>query len=340
MILLLPVLLAIVQAEASSQNANQIANARAPAGGATADQQAPTPAQIVERAIALLREHHINSASADWNRITSETYRRIAGEADRRTVYEAIQYVIDTLGERHTALRAPPSWSQSGGAPRPLDLPRGELIQGRFAMVQLPGLMAPQEQEAQYESVLKEALLTLSGRSVCGWIIDLRQNSGGSMWPMMRGLDPLLGSAPFGSFRSRANELAYWARTYNGIRPARAAEDRAPFFSLANANAPVALLLGPRTASSGEMVAIALAGRSGVRTFGRPTAGLSTANRTFPLPDGSRLSITTARVRDRTGHEYAGPIIPDEEATDDEVLERAIRWLASRPCQPASRPER
>lgn len=81
----------------------------------------------------------------------------------------------------------------------------------------------------------------------------------------------------------------------------------------------VAVLTGPRTASSGEAVAIAFRGRPDTRSFGLPTAGLSTANGTFPLPDGSMLLLTAAVDADRTGRKYRDKVDPDETIGADAV---------------------
>jgi C-terminal processing protease CtpA/Prc len=95
------------------------------------------------------------------------------------------------------------------------------------------------------------------------------------------------------------------------------------------------VLTGPRTASSGEFVTIAFRGRPRTRSFGLPTAGLSTSNSTFPLPDGSMILLTTAVGADRTGTRYGTEIEPDEVVDgvepawpgDDPTLAAAVRWL-------------
>jgi C-terminal processing protease CtpA/Prc len=88
-----------------------------------------------------------------------------------------------------------------------------------------------------------------------------------------------------------------------------------------------------RTASSGEVVAIAFRGRDRERSFGEPTAGLSTANRTFLLPDGAMLVLTTAIDVDRAGHRYGEKVDPDENVRQvgnrDLVLEAATTWLVN-----------
>jgi len=99
------------------------------------------------------------------------------------------------------------------------------------------------------------------------------------------------------------------------------------------------VLTGPRTASSGEAVTISFIGRPRTRLFGLPTAGLSTANATLPLPSGAMLVLTTAVEADRTGKRYGEKITPDEVipaaasgAADDPQMERAVAWLKSQSC--------
>ncbi|QAY77262.1 S41 family peptidase [Sphingosinicella sp. BN140058] len=165
---------------------------------------------------------------------------------------------------------------------------------------------------------------------LCGWLVDLRDNGGGNMWPMLKGLDPLLGTAPFGHFVLSANATMPWVRAFGNIFPSKETFDAAPpAFKLAHADAPLAILFGPNTASSGEMTAIALLGRARVRTFGAPTAGFTTANETSPLGDGAVLVITTMTVRDRTGKNYAGPIVPDDRVALADAEAAAKTWLRS-----------
>jgi predicted enzyme related to lactoylglutathione lyase len=73
----------------------------------------------------------------------------------------------------------------------------------------------------------------------------------------------------------------------------------------------VAVLTDSLTASSGEAVAVAFRGRPNARSFGWPTTGVSSANRTVFLPDGARLYVTASVYADRTGRTYGGSLVPD-----------------------------
>jgi C-terminal processing protease CtpA/Prc len=90
------------------------------------------------------------------------------------------------------------------------------------------------------------------------------------------------------------------------------------------------------TADAGEILAVAFKGRNLVRTFGKPTSGIPTLNKDFPLTDGARLMLTTAVCTDRTGNIYVDSLEPDTVmATDwskygadnDPVIEAALNWL-------------
>jgi carboxyl-terminal processing protease len=87
------------------------------------------------------------------------------------------------------------------------------------------------------------------------------------------------------------------------------------------------VLIGPITASSGEMTAIAFIGRKNVRLFGNATAGFTSANRTYQLNDGALLALTEMGVGDRLSREYSGPIVADEHVRDKNAKSAALKWL-------------
>src|SRR5205814_1331129 len=94
-----------------------------------------------------------------------------------------------------------------------------------------------------------------------------------------------------------------------------------------------------RTGSSGEAVAISFIGRPRTRSFGLPTAGLTTANRTIALPDSAMIVLTTSVEADRNGKRYGDALVPDElipaaanGVAGDPQIERALAWLAAQSC--------
>ena len=149
------------------------------------------------------------------------------------------------------------------------------------------------------------------------------------MWPMLNGLQPFFGNEGLGSFVSAAGSGPLW-------RAGDAVGVTAPSSLSHLFNAAVAVLTSPRTASSGEAVTISFRGRPNTRSFGQPTAGLSTANQNYALPDGSMILLTVSVEADRTGKRYGEKIPPDEvieaaQTTPDPQIAAAVRWLRAQP---------
>jgi C-terminal processing protease CtpA/Prc len=161
-----------------------------------------------------------------------------------------------------------------------------------------------------------------------GWIIDLRENRGGSMWPMLVVCGPIAGDGTLGYFQNRHEERVAWgyengASIYDGDT-VYAIADPIPTIS---SDIPVAVLIGERTASSGEILLISLSRRENLRTFGQATRGKPTANTVFDLPDGASLVLTTDVSLDRKKRLYERSILPDVPCTD--ALTEAETWLQS-----------
>ena len=175
----------------------------------------------------------------------------------------------------------------------------------------------------------------------CGWIVDLRDNSGGNMWPMLLGMAPLLRTSvvnneDVGSFET-AQGPERWTLTATAVQ--RAGKPVLDFgqtgYVLRQPGTPVAVLFGQRTGSSGEASALAWRGRAQTRSFGQPTAGVSTGNNVRTLADGSRLLLTTTVMRDRNDRGDGLKIEPDQRIEGDAAtLAAAQAWLLAQPaCQ-------
>lgn len=168
--------------------------------------------------------------------------------------------------------------------------------------------------------------------------MDLRLNEGGSVWPMLAGIGPILGEGCYGSYVTTSGQILQKWRYQQG--QALLGDDPIdaviPNYRLMTSLPSVAVLTSQFTASSGEGIAIAFRGRPNSRSFGQPTRGLTTANQGFRLADGAVLVLATANTADQTGKVYQGAISPNTHiqpdwsqfGTDtDPVLIAAVGWL-------------
>ena len=274
--------------------------------------------QVLDAAIKVVQGNALYSNRIAWvaekeRLLTPDLHRAPAQEAHAR-----ISELLDGLGDRHSFLQPPAvaaEYYAGAIATHPID----RHVSDGIGLVRVPGLLGAHAEAVRKFSVeLCDALVNTSPKVSYGWIVDLRRNGGGNMWPMIAGLRPLLGSGAIGAFKNSAGTVSAW-------EPGVVDGCSTDLSSL-----PVAVLVGPATASSGEAVAVAFKGRANTRFFGSPTRGLSTANRPFLLPDGTMLNLTTAVFVDRTGTTYDSGVSPDVRLSKEEdPIAAAREWLRS-----------
>ncbi|RRU69745.1 MULTISPECIES: S41 family peptidase [Stenotrophomonas maltophilia group] len=202
----------------------------------------------------------------------------------------------------------------------------------------------PQEkfrQDIQRAARWQQVIRSKDDGARCGWIVDLRDNGGGAMWPMLLGMAPLLRTSvvnneDVGSFEA-AHGPQRWTLTATAVQ--LAGKPLLDFgqsgYVLRQPGAPVAVLFGPRTGSSGEASVLAWRGRPQARSFGQPTAGVSTGNVVHTLADGSRLLLTTSVMHDRNDRGDGLKIEPDQRVEGEvATMAAAQAWLLAQPaCQ-------
>jgi C-terminal processing protease CtpA/Prc len=197
--------------------------------------------------------------------------------------------------------------------------------------------------------------------NLCGWIIDLRGNPGG-FWPaMLAGLSPLITPGRVGGFVERDTTYRYFYQVSPGVAGLfdRSANRTYTYltltksYQLVHTGLPVAILQGGNTASAGEIIVMSFKepGRA-VRTFGKPTYGVTSQPYTYTMSDKASVQVTAALMFDRQMKTYytgtSGPIPPDEDITGppvrydtyvpgtdlptDAVVQAAVSWLNKQPA--------
>ncbi len=297
---------------------------------------------FLDKALATMEAQSVMTNEVDWTELRARTLQRASGAQTTQNTYDALIFAIGELGDGHSFLITPDG--DSSWALEPDDLPKqplGELLEGGFAYVVVPGYLGQDEaSNLAYARDLLRVVADLDARRPRGWIVDLRYDTGGNMWPMLAGLAPILGDGPCGAFVNADGGRSEWY-----VQGSAVGVNGSPFLDLgddgvqlAQPDPVVAVLTGDQTASSGEAVAIAFRGRPCSRSFGQPTAGVSTANNTIWLGDGSLLFLTVATDADRRGTLYGQEVVPDQlvegelvsvpEPQTDPVVRAALAWLS------------
>ena len=272
-----------------------------------------------ESALDHVEHRALYADRVDWPAARASMASAAARATTPAELHPAIGAVLRQAGGRHSGL-VPPGRTGSTGA---RERPSASWVDGHGVLV-LPWCPGELRAVRAYAAAGGRALRRLP--PVSGWVVDLRGNSGGSMWPMLAVALPLLeASGVLGAFVTRdGSRTPWWARGHRvGTGRWASARSRGP----RRLPGPVAVLLDGGTASSAEAVAVAFRGVSTARSYGRATHGVCTGNETVRLRDGALLVITSCRLADRTGLVHdGGPLTPDV-LVDDDALDVALADL-------------
>jgi len=198
----------------------------------------------------------------------------------------------------------------------------------------------------QYANLAQQGTREVDQTAMCGWVVDLRLDHGGEIFPMLADVGPILGEGPAGAFVAPGQRITWVYQNGEALQESGRQTFLAPGAQVADPYhlkrpwPPVAVLTSPLTASAGEAVVVAFRGRPNTRSFGEPTAGIPTANGSKVMSDGAVIVLTEAFDADRTGHVYDSAIAPDQPVSpnwtllgtpQDSVLQAAITWLQNQP---------
>jgi C-terminal processing protease CtpA/Prc len=287
----------------------------------------------LESIIGIMRESSVKRLTIDWDNFTG---RVLAAAADAKTVPEtfpAIRLALELLGDGHSSYRAASGTTIFVGLKRCSASGAGvPAVPSDIGYVKVTAFSGSGDEAVNFATSIQTAIRTADRDGLAGWVVDLRGNGGGNMWPMIAGVGPVLGDGRAGHFINPNGFTTPWGYE-NGAStsgPAAVVRVTSPY-RLRHPNPRVAVLVDNGVASSGEATFISFLARPDTRTFGVPTCGLSTANRGFDLSDGALLNLTVSTMADRTRQMYGDQVVPDEViAGTDEVVSRAIGWLRER----------
>ncbi len=204
--------------------------------------------------------------------------------------------------------------------------------------IRIPGY--PPDVDVHAEATLiRSALLHIKNQGAKKWIVDLRNNGGGNMHPMVAGIGPLIGDGIVGYLMDLSgHKLFTWEIKggnfiYSGYQPLDL-PDEFHFSTLPE----VAVLTSRYTVSSGEVVATCFKGRPNSRFFGEMTGSLTTNTNWEVIENQVILNISTGVFADRneTTYPFNIPVDVDipfsvsEDLKNDACLQAAMEWLKSK----------
>ncbi len=307
----------------------------------------------VDRALAGLQDGYY-VGTPEWDEALAEELPGLRAAGAPSDTYSALSRLTRVAGGHHSRFSAP---ERTAASSQP-DVPWSRTTptaryDGRLGILTIPGFSSVHaDDQDRYLRAASEIFDSAQARSACGWVIDVGQNDGGSPWPMILAASPLLDDGAVEQFRTRdgrvsavrvsGTSLSWDGRRWDGLPvfagrfgaldqlglPGLVAAPALPGAPAKLAGRPVAIVQSARSASAAEMVLLAFAGQARTATFGAESAGYTTVNGGFMLPDGAEVTLSFALMGDRDGNFHEGAIPPDHPADpeDDSALDAARNW--------------
>lgn len=306
----------------------------------------------LNNALNQIESHSINRDQVRWSDVRSRAQSMTINATKPSDTYQAITYALSQLNDNHSFMLTPEGRPVAfpSGTKRMVDTRPRKFIQrqetggflqsrkGRIGHVVIGSISGDEMKLKDYCKVLRAQVNRCRNYGVKGWVIDLRGNGGGNMWPMLVGIGPVLGAGTIGYFTFGKHFNPWYYRQGAAGVLGRANFSIVDGMSDYHEQAPIAVLIDRNTLSSGEAVSIAFKGRANTRFFGERTGGLATANQTIKLSDGATIMVTTCYEADRNKTVYPSAIEPDMTvdqgkiacgAANDPVIAAALQWIDS-----------
>ena len=264
----------------------------------------------VRKAVRIMDKDGLFAEGPQWDAAKAEALAAAPATLDEAR--EVVKTALKVAGGKHSFLQDASSVTENATS-QEWPEPEVTALEDGIVMIKLPPFSGNSAEGVKYAQTVLGALPD----EVQGAVIDLRDNRGGNMYPMIAAVHRFLPDGEILRFRTR--KRTQWITLGYAVQVAGVPQqDRM--------ECPVAILTNEWTASSGEAVLICFRGLDGVRVFGVPTAGYASANQPFPLPDGSNLVLTTGCDVARTGEVFCDdPLTPD--VMTGTPLEDALAWM-------------
>ncbi len=305
---------------------------------------------LIDTSIAIMKTNAVNRDKVDWKNIEAIAISQSINKENAYQLGPIYRMLFKSLNDFHGGFYCWDStykWNRQ--QPEYSDSIRNEwkkgvflqkmIVQGNIGYLRVPYMSFTERNELDKKAqALNDSLCALLDQNVTGIILDLRLNGGGAMYPMMLGLEQLLGDGKVGSFETESHEN--WIIKDNSFfLDTNSLVTVIPKCNSNNRNIPVAVLIGPATGSSGEFLAIAFKKRKNTIFIGTNTAGYITSVKGFKINDAVTLLLSTGYGRDREGEIYDHALAPDINIKDpdsfndiknDKKVLAAVKWIMGR----------
>ncbi len=298
--------------------------------------------QFYDSLLLLLKSDYLLKKEIDWSKIEHETKKNIQNYVDFKSSLSEATFLFDKIKGTHCQLYyQDTAIFASYNGPTENDFstqwinkyvtaPSFEVkvLDKKYGYILMPSLffedISSENIHAIAQPMYDQITKLKSKNKLKGWVIDLRFNNGGNVYPMLLALYDLLGDNPVWGMldidkkQTTKIELAKGVylendSTISYITPKGKLMDKMK----------VAIITNIATGSSGEITAMSFKGRKNTLFIGEPSGGATTTNDNKILPFGCVMALTVGYDCDRNGQFY-DKIVPTTNVSKEDNFDNLM----------------
>jgi len=287
--------------------------------------------QLIKEIRKTLKKESMAREKVDWKRL-DDNLKSIdfSGKHafDKEKVYPVFIKALQDAGYHHSLFFSKFTSDELNKLNEKEVSSTSKYLGNNIGYIKIPYCMTfDSEKDRVFADTLIKQIQILDEHFIDKWIIDLRDNTGGNRWPMLAGLIPIIGDGLIG-YNIISNKyipiiIKKGLINYNTLETIHYITKK-PFKK-------IAVIINEHTASSGEMVAIAVLGFEMTKSFGKESGGYTTINSTKVFKDGTQLFLETGNSADRNRRTYFPSIKPDfplsNKMSEEETIQSVKNWL-------------
>lgn len=305
--------------------------------------------RYVTKALNIMQKKSVNKSKVNWKELYSTALKNASKAKTIKETYPVLETALGSLDDAHSKfypeemVRAYTLGYKATGQEFPVI--ESKMLENRYAYISLPNIGSFNKDDWNlYINTFYLKVKELQNHNPKGWIVDLRGNYGGMLYPMYAAVAPFFDRKDIVGTKDAEGTVEYFNYKDGKFYEGRTAtqlfllKEKQP----KQIKMPVAILINKVTGSSAEFITAAFAGQKNVKLIGANTQGLTSGNQEYKLSDGSFLVLTIGNIVDRTGKEYAeigkgiSPDITieksdDKTKTDESYLNKAFKYIDSNP---------
>lgn len=307
----------------------------------------------IDEAVSIMEKNSLYSNKVNWKSVRDTVSSMISRAASDKEAEGAVVWVYSQLKDVHGRYAGIDTFYQykKPGPERIMSKdilaqyqkPRAVkimMLPGSIGYYKMPAVLigSNREKMKEWANLMMDSLCKLNSLDPKAYIIDLRMNNGGNIEPMWQVLKEIIGEKNMTweadaamNVIARNPDTAFLAYQANAIPGRRCPFAKAPLL-------PVAVLIGPGTASSGEITALSFTTRKNSKLFGEPTIGVANSTNGFVIQDKGYLLFSVNYVADANKKVLSeAQVNPDvyissvhdnfDEPLKDETVQAAMKWI-------------